>query len=142
MADIGKTSLKGIFHEEFQYSFLLKAGIVEADEGKAVSLDTSVANTVKLATDGDVIVGKLERVEDRSIAGTLLGTISLFGGMEFLTNPDVTAGVQTPVIGTYLEGAEDDTGTPVEGYVQGVAGPTKWLVVEIVSATKCIAIAT
>ena len=56
MSQIGKTSLKGIFHEDFQYGFLLKAGITEADEGKPVALDTAAANTVKLATDGDDIV--------------------------------------------------------------------------------------
>lgn len=140
MSQIGTLSLKGIFHEDFQYPFLLKAGITEADEGKAVSLDTTAANTVKLAEDNDVIIGKLERVEDRSIEGILLGTIALHGGMEFLTNPDVAVGVETPVVGSYLEGAEDNATNA--GYVQGVAGPTKWVVVEIVDATKCIAIAT
>lgn len=77
MATIGQSiSLAGMYFEDFQMPFNLKAGIVRADVGKAVALDTAAANTVKLAGDGDVIVGRLETVEDRNVEGTLVGTVA------------------------------------------------------------------
>ena len=59
-----------------QFTFNLAAGITSADEGKAVSIDTSAAYTVKLAADGDAIVGRLEKVEDRVVEGILVGTVA------------------------------------------------------------------
>lgn len=86
-------SLKNIFHEEFLYPFNLATGITEADEGKAVTVDTSAANTVKLAGDGDDIFGRLERVEDRSIEGTLVGTVALKGSLKLpKTDAAITVG--------------------------------------------------
>ena len=70
-------SLRGIFFEDFQLPFNLASGITQSDEGKAVALDTSAANQVKLAASGDVVIGRLERVEDRSVEGILVGTVSL-----------------------------------------------------------------
>lgn len=141
MSQIGKVSLRGLVHEELMYTFLLTAGIVRADEGKAVVMST-VANTVSLAGDGDEILGRLELVEDRTIEGVLVGTISLGGGRKFLINPDATASSpdELPAPGDYLEGAEDDTGTPVKGYVQRSATATSLQVTEVTGTVSCVAV--
>jgi len=84
MAIIGQgISLRGMTHEKFHYPFYLKAGIVRADVGKAVSLDNTAANTVKLAEDGDPIIGRLVSWEDRSVEGVLVGTVEHRGGLPF-----------------------------------------------------------
>jgi hypothetical protein len=76
-------SLRGLYHDDFQYPFLLAAGITIADQGKAVTLDASAANTVKLAGDGDRIIGRLEVVEIRVQEGINIGTVSIMGGLDF-----------------------------------------------------------
>jgi len=113
-------SLSGIFIEDFLFPFNLKSGITTSDVGKAVALDTSAANTVKLAGDGDRIIGRLETVENRLSEGILVGTVSLKGGLKF----PVKSG-ETVAIGDTIQGAgsgevktiavstdTDGTGTP------------------------------
>lgn len=56
-------SLDGYHFEKFILTFKLAAGITANDVGKAVSLDTSAPNQVKLAADGDAILGRLETVD-------------------------------------------------------------------------------
>lgn len=76
-------SLRGLYHDDFQYPFLLATGITKADEGKAVALDPSAANTVKLAGDGDRVIGRLEVVEVRIQEGINIGTVSIQGGLDY-----------------------------------------------------------
>jgi hypothetical protein len=93
-------SLRGMYHDEFQYPFLLAAGITKADQGKAVTPDASAANTVKLAGDGDRIIGRLEVVEIRVQEGINIGTVSIQGGLDYplkngeaaLANGDMVVG--------------------------------------------------
>lgn len=93
MATIGAgVSLRGMEHNDFHYPFNLAAGIVAADAGKAVSLDSTAANTVKLAADGDAVLGKLVTVENRSVEGVLVGTVALRGGFKFSTSGTVAVG--------------------------------------------------
>lgn len=93
MAIIGQgISLNGMTHEKFHYPFFLATGITAADAGKAVSLDTTAANTVKLAADDDQIIGRLVVVEDRGVEGVLVGTVSLRGGFKFETSGAVNVG--------------------------------------------------
>jgi len=124
MTQIGTTSLNGIFHEEFLYTFVLAAGIDADDEGKAVALDSSAANTVKLAADGEVILGRLELVENRVSEGILIGTVSLKGGLKFPIDAGLAAG-DVPDVGEYLSGATE------VGTVKGSATVSKWQVVEV-----------
>jgi hypothetical protein len=84
MAIIGQgISLRGMTHEKFHYPFYLEAGTLAADVGKAVAMDSTAANTVKLATDGDIVIGQLVTREDRVIEGVLVGTIAMRGGFTF-----------------------------------------------------------
>lgn len=135
MATLGLVSLRGLYVEAFQWTFLGAAGLTSADEGKAVTLDTSAANTVKLAGDGDKILGLLEKVEVRTQDGVITCTIALYGGYKFLVNPNATASSpdETPAVGDLLEGGTA-TGS-LKGYVQKLQSGTnsRWLTVEVLS---------
>lgn len=68
-----QVTLRGFHFEDSIFTVNLAAGITKADEGKALALDPSAPNTMKLAGDGDTIVGRLEVVEDRAVEGKLVG---------------------------------------------------------------------
>lgn len=76
-------SLRGIHQEAFNYPFLLSGNVTAADVGKAVTLDTTKANTMKLAGDGDPIYGWLETVEVRTVEGIVIGAVATKGGYAF-----------------------------------------------------------
>lgn len=123
-------SLRGLYHDDFQYPFLLAAGITQDDEGKAVTLDPTAVNTVKLAGDGDRIIGRLEVVEIRVQEGINIGTVSIIGGLDYplkgaaaaLVNGDAVVGggggtvrkAVAPEVSNYLATGEvGPTGNPV-----------------------------
>ena len=81
-------------------TFVLDDTIVEADEGKLVTQDTTAANKVKLCGDGDEILGKLFRYEDRVVERVKVGSVILVGGLEF-----PAASGYTPAIGDKVVGA-------------------------------------
>ncbi|ESY35760.1 hypothetical protein NKK48_01520 [Mesorhizobium sp. C386A] len=70
-------TLRGFHWEVSSLTFNLATGIVANDVGKGVSVDTSGPNKVKLAADGDTIIGRLASVEDRSVEGTKIGAVEL-----------------------------------------------------------------
>lgn len=93
MATIGVgVSLRGIEHEEFHYPFNLASAVTADDVGKPVALDTTAANTVKVAGDGDVIVGKLTTYENRAIEGIKAGAVALKGGFKFTKSGIIAVG--------------------------------------------------
>ena len=84
MATIGVgVSLRGIEHEEFHYPFNLAASVTADDVSKPVALDTTAANTVKVAGDNDTVIGKLVTYENRTIEGVKVGAVALKGGFKF-----------------------------------------------------------
>lgn len=99
-----KVSLRGFHFEDAHLTVNLKAGIVAADIGKAVAIDATAANTVKLAGDGDVIVGRLEVVEDRTVEGQLIGTVSFRFANLLPIKSGLTAG-EAVVVGSTVVGA-------------------------------------
>lgn len=52
--------------EDFTFTMNVSGTVTAADVGKAVALDTTAANTVKLAGANDIIYGRLETYEDRT----------------------------------------------------------------------------
>ena len=93
MATIGVgVSLRGIEHEEFHYPFNLASAVTADDVGKPVAIDATAANTVKVAGDGDVIVGKLATYENRTIEGVKVGAVALKGGFKFAKSGTVAVG--------------------------------------------------
>jgi hypothetical protein len=66
----------GFSFNDFQFTYLISGTVTAADVGKAVALDTTAANTVKLAGDNDLVFGRLEVFEDRAVLGVKVGTVS------------------------------------------------------------------
>lgn len=142
MTAIGKVSLKGLPVEDFINTFFVKTGATEAaqsDAGNAaMAIDTSTANQVKLAGDGDRIYGRLEVREDRVQEGIVVGSIARKGGVTFNVGPNVslTSPITNPAIGDFLVGATNGT---KGGFVRKAsaaeiqAGKSNWQVVELIT---------
>lgn len=123
MAVIGQgISHAGLTQEKFHYAFYVAAGITTSDVGKAVSIDTSADHTVKLAADGDHIIGRLEVVEIRSVEGVNVGTVATRGGLKLpiKTGETFTAGDTAVGAGggeVKVAAAADHTANVVTGVV-------------------------
>lgn len=98
MAVYQGVTLKGVVPDN-NLTFVLNNEIVEADEGKLVTQDTSAANTVKLCGDGDEILGKLFRYEERTVEQVKVGSVILVGGLEFPVAEGQTLAVGDKVVG-------------------------------------------
>ena len=125
----GKVSLDGLHKEDSQFTFNISGTVnVPADVGKALSIDTTVANTLKLAGNNERILARLEVYENRTTEGIKVGTAAMDGGYKFPVDPDANASPtgDLPAVGDYLIGAGD-------GYVKaaGANDPKDWLVVEV-----------
>jgi hypothetical protein len=59
--------LFSIKNEDANRTWNISGAVSKADEGKAVTLDLTQPNTVKLAGDGDPVHGRLEVYEDRGV---------------------------------------------------------------------------
>lgn len=68
-----KVSLRGFHFEDFSLTVKLAAGIVAADVGKALAVDGSNPNQLRLAGDGDAVIARLATVENRAVEGQLIG---------------------------------------------------------------------
>lgn len=126
---IGVT-LNNLSHEDSAYTFFYKTGMTSADLGKAVTLDTSAANSIKLAGDGDPILGQLFSLENRTVQGVQTCAVVTAGGMSFPKEAGSTIAV-----GDFLDGS-----SLADGSVEAAPAATKWQVVEVVSTTEVIAI--
>jgi len=105
MAGIGNApSMEGYFFEDWQFSFTLNSAIVIGDVGKAVALDTAGNTRVKLAGDGDEIIGRLEVVEDRLQEGVKIGTVALKFANRVPVKSGLT-GAEAVVLGSTVVGA-------------------------------------
>lgn len=91
----------GQTHREFYYTALISGTVTADDVGKAVTQDKTAANTIKLAGDGDEIIGRLEVYEDRTQSeGIKVATFSVKGGLKF----PVKSG-ETVALGDTIQGA-------------------------------------
>lgn len=123
-------TLNNIHQENFMYTFKVSGNVTTSDVGKAVSLDTTAANTVKLAGDGDPIFGRLEVYEDRVQEGIKVGTVSTKGGLKFplAANANVS-------IGTYLVG-----GGAGAVKAAGANVVNRFQAVEVIGTTSTVAV--
>lgn len=99
-----QVALHGYTFEDSQLTTKLAAGITKDSVGLAVTQDTSADNTVKLAGDGDEILGVLYTFEDRVIEGQKVGTIK-FRFADKLKVKAGLAGAQVVARGSKLCGA-------------------------------------
>lgn len=58
------------------FTMNVSGAVTTADVGKAVSIDPTADNTVKLAGDGDEIYGRLETLETGGLDGMTVGAIA------------------------------------------------------------------
>ena len=100
----GGVTLVGIPQQDFRFTFRLTAGMVAADIGKPVALSTAANNTVKLAGDGDVVIGRLLTYRNLTTEGIIVGTVELKGGFRFDTT-GATVAVGDQVVGSATAGA-------------------------------------
>lgn len=114
-------------HETSQYPFYVSGNVSKADEGKAVAIDATAAYTVKLAGDGDVVLGKLAVYENRLNEGIKVGTVSVDGGFEL---PRANANVVINV-GQTVQGA----GSGLVKAINANATQSRLLVVDNTKAT-------
>ena len=61
---------------DFTFTMNVSGAVTLADVGKAVTLDRTAPNTVKLAGNNDVIYGRLESVEAGGLDGLTVGAVS------------------------------------------------------------------
>lgn len=92
-------TLRGIIFPESGITVNLASGITRTHVGRAVSWDSSGPNKVKLAGDGDTVLGSLFQVEDRKQEGVLVGTVRLDGGFFFPIKAGATVTVGQSVVG-------------------------------------------
>lgn len=89
---------------DFRFTYAVSGAVTAADVGKAVALDTTAPNTVKLAGDGDAIFGRLEVIENRTQEGLVVGTISRKIRAKLPLAGSLNA-LNTPVVGDTVVGA-------------------------------------
>lgn len=132
-----KVSLVGFHFEDFILTMNL-TGVTSIENlstlvGHAVSLDTSAANSVKLAADGDVIIGRIATAERRKVEGTTVAAVELkFIGKVPLKASD-TAAVGDTVVGAGNGEVKklSSGGSPSINYVVEKIGTTHVVVVQI-----------
>ena len=117
----GGVSLVGIPQNNFRLTCFLATGIVAADVGKPVALDTSANNTVKLAGSGDVIIGNLKTVVTGTTEGINYGTVEFKGGFTWNFTGTVVVGDQ--VVGSATAGSVEAGANP-RSLVVAVNGTT------------------
>ncbi|RWM27929.1 MAG: hypothetical protein EOR77_30890 [Mesorhizobium sp.] len=121
-------TLRGFHWEVSSLTFNLASGITQAHIGRGVSVDASGPNKVKLAADGDTIIGRLASVEDRTVEGSLIGAVEL----QFANTLPIKAG-ETVAVGATVVGAG-------AGEVKAAATPdhSKNFVVEIIGTNAVV----
>lgn len=135
--------LTGFPFEDSQLTVRLASGITAADLGKALTQDTSANNTMKLAGDGDPIDAVLLTLEDRTVEGSKIGTVTF----RFATTLPIKSGLSGAAVvarGSRLCGAGAgevkaiDFSTPTAALAQlYAAAPRAWAVNGlVVDATK------
>lgn len=88
-------TLEGITYPDWNLTFALSDNVTDmaALEGLAVELDSTSANTVKLATDGAAIVGFIFAAENGVNQGEgIVVTVSTKGGIRAKTSAQLSVG--------------------------------------------------
>jgi len=104
---LGGISHDGMFEEDSQYPWNLAAGIAYANIGSAMAVDTTAPAQAKLCGASDIILGRLEQVENRIVEGTNIGVINMEGGMTLPIDTTAVSGTTPtpPGIGDSVQGS-------------------------------------
>lgn len=97
-------SHRGLVQEEFHTPFFVTGAVTKADVNKPVTIDATANTSVKIAGDGDVIVGVLATVENRTVEGVVVGTVAMKGGFGMIGVAGHTIVVGSTVVGSATAG--------------------------------------
>lgn len=109
-------SLRGIRDENYVYTFNITGTVTAADVGKAVTQDTSAANSAKLTTDASVILGSLASYENRVQEGIKVGAVARKGVFVWAYTGTAPA-LGNGVVGSATAGSVKDAGAAVVGNI-------------------------
>ncbi len=127
-------SLRTIYKEDSTFTFNVSGTVATTDEGKALALDATGENTLKLAGAGDMIIGQLFKYEDRG--AQKLVTAACDGVFAFPIASGL-AGQAVVAVGKYLEGSANGNVRAIDlsGAMATAAAAPKlnWLVIELVT---------
>lgn len=104
-------TLDGIIDDTLDTTWYISGTVTKADEGKALSIDTTTARTLKLSADGDAVIGRAMVIEKRTQEGVRLVTLGPKGSAIFTytgTAPTLAQQIQgsaTPGVVKLLNGA-------------------------------------
>ena len=113
--------------DDDMFTYNISGTITQDDIGKAVTLDTTAANTFKLAGDGEPVHGRLFSYEDRSQQGAgKVGTVMRRFKEKLPCNVGHTIAVGDSVVGA---GA---------GKVKDAGAVNRTLVTELVGTTEVV----
>ncbi len=73
-------SLRGFYDDNWSLTFNITGTVLQADVGKLVTQDTTVADSAKLSVADSVPLGILLSYEDRKQEGVKVGAVALKGG--------------------------------------------------------------
>lgn len=108
-------SLDGFKFPDSSLTWNLEAAIVATDVGKVVTLDTSAANTVKLAGADDVILGRLETVEIRASETSRTGMVA-FQFVDVVPYTGSAPALGAKLTGSATAGTVKTATSPVDSY--------------------------
>lgn len=115
---------------DYTFTMNVSGAVVATDVGKAVTIDTTAPNTVKLAGDGDHVYGRLESFEKGGQDGLTVGAISRKFRAILPTAAAVTVGAQ--VSGSATAGAVKPTA------VQPAEDAKSNRVIEVLSGNRAV----
>lgn len=92
-------TLDGIIDDTLDTTWYISGSVTKADEGKALSIDTTTARTLKLAADGDAVIGRAMVIEKRTQEGVQLVTLGPKGSAIF------TYSGTAPTLAQQIQGA-------------------------------------
>lgn len=92
----------GIHQEDAHFPWNLAAAVTEADKHKPMAIDTGANHTLKVAGDGERIIGPLRTFEDRIAEGIKVGTVEHHGGFKF--EYDGALAVGDSIVGSAVDG--------------------------------------
>lgn len=119
---------------DFTFTMHVTGNVVASDVGKAVALDATKSNAVKLAGDGDTIYGRLETFEKGGLDGLVVGAISRkfraplpikagLAGSNIVANGDTVVGAGDGFVKAANDGS-DKTADPHKNTVVALNGST------------------
>lgn len=132
-------TLRGFQFEDAQFTCLISGSVSASDVGKAVSQDTSADNTVKLAGNGDVIVGRLMAVENRVQEGIVVATVA----MQFADKLPIKSGLSGASVvakGSFLIGAGSGEVKAADTGAAFPFGAKPVRVYELIDSATCVAV--